>query len=144
MWSSFFSFLIWIFFYFSKKTLIDFCSPLKKIFSFKLETWNLEFGIESLKLGIESFKIFLLKKNGIFVLDHLPKKKKKKNSLKSWNFFLQLISSIFFFFETLKNFHSFLLIFLFLKKKKKRFFFFFLGIDWVNSIKPKLTQQLRL
>ena len=125
MWSSFFSFLIWIFFYFSKKTLIDFCSPLKKIFSFKLETWNLEFGIESLKLGIESFKIFLLKKNGIFVLDHLPKKKKKKNSLKSWNFFLQLISSIFFFLKHWKIFIHSCWFFFFLKRKKKDFFFFF-------------------
>ena len=55
---------IWIFFISRKKTLIDFCSSLKKILSLKFEIWNLKiwnwkfgiwkFGIENLKLEIEN------------------------------------------------------------------------------------------
>ena len=36
------SFLVWIFLNFSKKTLINCCSPLKKILILKFETWNLK------------------------------------------------------------------------------------------------------
>ena len=58
------SFFIWIFFISRKKTLIDFCSSLKKILSLKFEIWNWKiwnwkfgiwkFGIENLKLEIEN------------------------------------------------------------------------------------------
>ena len=36
------SFLIWIFSFLTKKALINFCSPLKKILTLKFETWNLK------------------------------------------------------------------------------------------------------
>ena len=41
---------------FIKKTLIDFCSSLKKILSLKFEIWNLKFETWNLKLGIENLK----------------------------------------------------------------------------------------
>ena len=49
------SFLIWIFFIFSKKTLIDFCSSLRKILSLRLETWNLE--LETWNLEFETWRL---------------------------------------------------------------------------------------
>ena len=49
------SFSIWIFFIFSKKTLIDFCSSLRKILSLRLETWNLE--LETWNLEFETWRL---------------------------------------------------------------------------------------
>ena len=41
-------------------------------------------------------------------------------------------------------FYSSLFIFLSFKRTKQKFYlFFFLGVDWVNSVKPELTQQPR-
>ena len=76
-----------------------------------------------MKLGIESFKLFSLKKNCIFVLDHLqefffknysPKKKKEKK-------FLKLISFIF---EILKKNSLILHDFSFSERRKKKEIFF--------------------
>ena len=64
------------FFIFSKKTLMDFCSSLKKILSLDFETWNLKFetfriwnlkfevenlGFENWNLGIWDLKLEILK-----------------------------------------------------------------------------------
>ena len=112
---------------FRKKNLIDFCSPLKYIYIYifflKFEIWNLE------------FETFFLKKDTLCSWSSL---KAYFSSFKI-EFFLKLMSSIFEIF-----FYSSLFIFLSFKRTKQKFYlFFFLGVDWVNSVKPELTQQPR-
>ena len=144
------------FFIFSKKNLIDFCSSLKKILSLKFETWNLELKIWTWKFEIWNWKFWNLELKiwnlglkiwnlalrvwDIFsrIMVSLSLVISKKISSKSQFFFLN-----WYFLKLWKIFiHPFL--FFFFSKRKKGKKEFFLGVDWVNSIKPKLTQQLRL
>ena len=84
-----------------------------------------------------------------------------------WNIYIHIYIYIFFFFEIWNLefriwnflfekgyplfliifeifFYSSLFIFLSFKRTKQKFYlFFFLGVDWVNSVKPELTQQPR-
>ena len=75
-----------------------------------------------MKLGIESLKLFLLKKNHIFVLDHLQEKFSSKSQF--FFFFLKLISSIFLKLRKIFIHSSWWFFF---------FNFFFWGVDSVNS-----------
>ena len=77
---------------------------------------------------------YFLKKNGVFVIGHF-----QKNFFKVTIFFFLI--DIFWSFE---KFSFVLFYFSFSQKERKEKRNFFLGVDWVNSIKPKLTQQLRL
>ena len=124
-------FLIWfIWISLRKKTLINFCSPLKKVFFF--EIWNLEFRIWKLKFGIQNLKLSFWKNDALCFLINLENL-----------FFLKLMSSIFeniFLTVSLKIFEKFFFIY-FLKKgqnEEKFILFFFVCV----CVCEELTQQL--